>query len=127
MRKADGYRDALVDYARTPQGNAVTITFRISRGARYVTDAATITGNSAVTTAEILEALRVKPGTPFVEEMVTEGLGAVRNTYRSRGFTRVEVAAEPSVLPGEPGSGDRRVALVIRVNDGARTRGCRVS
>ena len=119
--KAAGHRDALVDYERVPAGDdALTITFRVSRGPRYVIELATVSGNTVIGTGEILQALRVEPGSPFVQQNVDDGLAAVRNAYRARGFTRPELRAAPRVLPD--GAGDRRVELVVAVEEGPRAR-----
>ncbi|MGE0446502.1 MAG: POTRA domain-containing protein [Vicinamibacterales bacterium] len=119
--KAGGYRDALVDYQRVQQGDdALTITFRVSRGPRYITELATVSGNTAISTDEILQALQVKPGAPYVQEDIDEGLGALRNAYRARGYTRPELRAGPRVLPDV--GGDRRVELVVSIAEGPRAR-----
>ena len=134
--KARGYRDALAEYARSTQGDAQTITFTVSRGPRYLTEEVKVSGNTAVSTNEILQALQLEPGEPFVQGRADGGLGTIRNAYRSRGFTRADVRAVPGVLPragSTAGSGtgsdtdagsdaDRRVEIVISINEGPRTR-----
>ena len=54
--QARGYRDAMVDHARSERDGTVTITFTVKRGPRYLVDAVTIAGNASVPLAD-LEAL----------------------------------------------------------------------
>lgn len=120
--KARGYRDALVDYTRNEQDGALIITFAVTRGTRYVTGEVTVTGNTAVATAEILQAIRLEADAPFVEETVDSGVGAIRTIYRSRGFTRADVRAVPATLPDADASADRRLEVSVTINEGPRTR-----
>ena len=132
--KGRGYRDALVEYTRTTEGDAQTITFTVSRGPRFLTADVRVSGNTAVLTDEILQALRLEAEEPFVQAAVDTGLGAIRNTYRSRGFTRADVRAVPGVLPGPAGAGggaagseagsdaDREIEVVVSISEGPHTR-----
>jgi outer membrane protein assembly complex protein YaeT len=122
--KSRGYRYALAMYERSEADTELTITFTVSRGPRYLTSEVKVTGNSAVSTAEVLQALQQKPGAPFVQDAVTAGVTAIRNTYRSRGFTRADIRVNPAVLPpdGSGAADDRRVEVSVDVTEGPRTR-----
>jgi len=121
--KGRGYRDALVGYARSEDNGQLTITFTVTRGPRYLLDDVKVTGNTAVSTADVLRALQFKAGAPFVQNTVDAAVGDIRNTYRARGFTRTDIRTSPSVLPREGGAGDERhVELAVTVNEGTLTR-----
>ena len=55
-----------------------------------------MTGDAALTPAELREFLRLKEGEPFVQATLDAGVAAIRNAYRARGFTRVDGRAMPS-------------------------------
>jgi outer membrane protein insertion porin family len=122
--QARGYRDAVVEYARTEGETAVTITYKVARGPRYVVDTIAISGNTVVPTMELVELLRVEAGEPYVQSVAGAGAGAIRNAYRTRGFTRAEVRTTVTELPREddaaPGV-DRHVDLRYAVTEGPRT------
>lgn len=116
-----GYRDAVASYTRDEQGGEQTIRFVVSRGARHVTERIQFNGNMAMSSVELLEALGVKQGTAFVQATVDTGLQRIRNTYRTRGFAKVDVKSAVAVLPPQQAAGDRGVELDIAVNEGPRT------
>jgi outer membrane protein insertion porin family len=119
-----GYRDADVEHMRAERDGELIITFHVSRGARHVADDVQVKGNVALTTASILELLRIKPGEPFVQATLDNGVGALRSAYRTRGFTRAAIEPVVSILPRQAGSGpnsDRRVLVALNVTEGTRT------
>ena len=119
-----GYRDALVEYARVEDEGAVTITYKIARGPRYLVDAVTIMGNSAVPSIELTELLQVEQGEPYVERDAGAGAAAIRDVYRSRGFTRADVRTTVNELPREDDVAprvDRHVDVRYSVIEGPRT------
>ncbi|MEQ1575181.1 MAG: POTRA domain-containing protein, partial [Vicinamibacterales bacterium] len=121
--KGRGYRDAIVTYTRDEQSGELTVTFTVSRGLRYVLDRVTVGGNVAMFTPDVLAVLGVKPEAPFVQDVLDAGIAAVRNSYRSRGFARADVAGTISPLPGTSTvGGDRHVELAVVVTEGPRTR-----
>ncbi len=110
---------------REPKAEAaVTITYKIARGPRYVVDAVAITGNTAVPTIELVKLLQVEVGEPYVQAAAGAGAAAIRNVYRARGFTRVDVRTTVTELPREddaaPGI-DRHVDVRYTVTEGPRT------
>jgi outer membrane protein insertion porin family len=119
-----GYRDAVVEYARTDGETAVTITYKIARGPRYVVDTVALTGNTAVPTMDLVELLQVEAGEPYVQAAAGAGAAAIRNAYRARGFTRADVRTTVTELPREddaaPGV-DRHVDVRYAVTEGPRT------
>ena len=121
---ARGYRDAAVQYSRTESEGAVTITYKIARGPRYVVDTVTTAGNTAVATMDLTELLQVEPGAPYVQAEAGAGAAAIRNAYRARGFTRAEVRPTVVELPRDadaaPGI-DRHVDVRYAITEGPRT------
>ena len=119
--RARGYRDAKVEYTPDEQGEQLTITFTIARGPHYAIEKVTIGGNMTVSTQDLQQAMRVKPGEPFVQAAVTGAAGTIRNLYRSRGFTRAMVQVNPAVLPADTTSAtERRVEVAFTITEGPR-------
>jgi outer membrane protein assembly complex protein YaeT len=117
-----GYRDARVDFVENEQADQLTITFTIQRGARYTVNDVLIRGNTAATTAELQQAVRIKSGEPFVEAAATGGAATIRNLYRSRGFTRAMVQVTPGELPPDAAAdAARRIDVTFAVAEGPRT------
>jgi outer membrane protein assembly factor BamA len=117
-----GHRDATAPYTSVEKGGELVITFTVTRGPRYVVDAVTIAGHSAVTAAEIRQALRLEEGSPFVQPTLGSGVAAVENIYRSRGFIRAQVTPVTSTLPpASPSGADRHIEISVGIVEGPRT------
>ena len=120
--KAEGYRDARVDFDRVPGDAEVVITFTIDRGPRYEIAGVQVRGNESMATAEIRELLRLKEGDVFAEAALGVGVASVRGTYRLRGFAAVGIVARQNVVVPERASDDeRRIELVLEIAEGPRT------
>jgi outer membrane protein assembly complex protein YaeT len=117
--RARGYRDAVAAYERNARGTGVTITFTITQGQRHVVGGITVDGNMAMTTADLLQLLRLQAGEPFVQAALDGGVAAIRDAYRARGFTRPVI--QPSVAELPAGSGEQPVEIRLNVNEGTRT------
>jgi outer membrane protein insertion porin family len=119
---ARGYRDADATYTREESAGELVITFEVNRGPRYVVRSVIVTGNTAIPQQELLPLFELKPGEPFVRTAVSAGLGAIERLYRSRGFTRVQVKSDESILVPENASDpDRQTDVRIAVGEGPRT------
>ncbi len=117
---------AIVTPASTTPGSEsdaqLTITFDVRRGPRYVLESVRITGNTAVPVANLQPALRCQRRRHVHPGQRRSAVGAIRNIYRTRGFTRAEVRAKAAVLPASDASdANRRVDLEIAVVEGPRT------
>ena len=120
--RSRGYRNATSSYVRTPRDGQLNITFTVTRGPRYVVDDLQITGNTAIPTADLTPLSRlVKPGDPFAQATLNGAVGAIRDLYRTRGFTRAGVQAVLTDLPPEGEGADRRARARITITEGART------
>jgi outer membrane protein insertion porin family len=119
---ARGYRDANVAYTRQEQKEELIITFEIDRGPRYLMRNVSFMGNMAIANMELLPLIPLKQGEPFVRATVATGLGAIQRLYRTRGFTRVQVKADESVLvPENAEDPDRDTDVQVAIAEGPRT------
>ncbi len=120
--KARGYRDASVGYTRDERDGQLTITFTVSRGARYVVGDILVAGSSTVPAAELRGLIRLRAGDPFVQGTLDAGIGAILRRYLELGYTAAQVQ-QPRDLPvtQQDDSGGRRVAVTLTVVEGVRT------
>ena len=120
--RARGYRDAMAEHARTERDGMLTITFTVNRGARFVVESVAITGNTVVPAADLEKLVQIQSGQPLVQTAVNRAAIAIRDLYRSRGFTRAIVQNGLWEAPrNEAGGPDRRVMLDFTVTEGPRT------
>jgi outer membrane protein assembly complex protein YaeT len=119
--QALGYRDALVDHARAERDGTLVITYTIARGARFVVDEITVTGNSAIAGPELLKLAPIERGQPYVAASLATAAAAIRQAYRARGFTRAVVQPVMTELPPEADADARRVAVRFSVTEGPQT------
>lgn len=113
---ADGYRDGLATFTREESEDALTITFDVSRGPRYVVTGVSVSGNTAIDTETLLGLVPFQPGAPFVALSLQRAVAAAGDMYRSEGFSGVRV--EPIVSEADEEAGARRVAIALRVTEG---------
>jgi outer membrane protein assembly factor BamA len=117
-----GYRDAHVEYTEEEQAEQLTITFHVARGPRYDVSSVMITGNMALPTMDLQQAVRIRSGDPFVQAAVDRGVASIRNMYRLRGFTQAMAQATISVLPTDSTADpDRQVDVRLAITEGAKT------
>lgn len=119
--KQRGYREARCEFSREERADGVVIDFHVTRGARYLLDEVTVKGSSAFPLHEIISMLRAKTGEPFVQSALETGVTAVREKYRSNGYTHATVEPVVSVLPRAETGGDRHVEVTLNVAEGPRT------
>ena len=121
--QARGYRDAKADYSRddkTP--GLLKITFHIQRGPHYTIENVRIVGNSAIPTEELEKLFTAAKGQEFVAATIDRELDQVRAEYLARGFRQAQVMSDSASLPPDsPDSSDRRVEVVVNINEGPRT------
>ena len=119
--RARGYRDATAPYTRQESLGELIITFNVTRGPRYVVDAVTTTGNTALTPLELQDLLGTSRGDVFVQSLLQARARNIENTYRARGFTQAGVTPEAAVLPSEGAPDrDRRVEVRVSIVEGPR-------
>jgi outer membrane protein assembly factor BamA len=119
---AQGYRDAKTTFERQERAGELVITFRVTRGPRFVVRSVNLTGNFVLPTQQLMPFIRFKEGEPFVRATLAMGVGAIESTYRASGFTRPEVkATETVVAPEDPREPDRLVNVTVTIVEGPRT------
>jgi len=117
-----GYRDAMVDYTPVQNGDELTLTFDIRTGPRYLGDDMAVSGNTAVSSTDIINAFRFKKGEPYVQSTVDAGIIAVRNMYRNQGYTNPDVRTTVDALPNrESEDSERHVDVTVAITEGQRT------
>ena len=120
--RARGYRDAVVAYTREETGEKLTITFRVTRGPRYVVDTVTISGQAEIPLPELDALTGIERGRPYIQAIVDAGASAIRDVYRRRGFTRAAVQSTVTERPREgEQDGDRPMEVRFRITEGPRT------
>ncbi len=120
--RSEGYRDAMVMHSRQETTGELVITFRISRGPRFVVRGVNLTGNFVLPTQQLLPYIRFKEGEPFVRATLAMGVRAIETTYRASGFTRPEIkATENVVAPEDPKDPSRVVNVTVTIVEGPRT------
>ena len=117
--RAGGYRDAQVEYARTPKGDELAVVFTVARGPQFRTGRVSVVGAVAVAEAQLQPLLRTRTGELFVESTVEADAATIAEQYRRRGFTQATVTPTVEPVPGavEPVPVDVRLA----VSEGPRT------
>ena len=120
--KARGYRDAMVVYTPTTKDDELTLTFDVQRGPHYIVDSVSASGNTTLTSMEIVDSLRLKNGEPYVQSAVDAGINVIRNLYKNRGYTNPDIKVNVNAKPNrESQDVDRHVDVVVAVNEGTRT------
>jgi outer membrane protein assembly complex protein YaeT len=116
-----GYRDAKAPYTRQTANGELAVTFTIARGAQYRVTRLEITGNEAVSEAELTPLLRTKVGEPFSDNKLDADATAIEDVYRRRGFAAVR--APSAADPQRTGNSAAQVPVIVRfvVNEGPRT------
>lgn len=117
--RAQGFRDAQVEYARTPKDNSLAIVFTVTRGPQFRTRAVSIAGTTAVPEAELRPLLRTREGELFVESTMEADAATLAEQYRRRGFTQVRV--QPVAVPAAGQPSPVPVEVRFEVTEGPRT------
>jgi outer membrane protein insertion porin family len=115
--KAQGYRDARVDYRREQTGETLEIVIAVTRGPVHRLNNVEIVGSSMTT--ELRPLLRLKDGAPFVDAVFSADVAGMVEFYRRAGFANVKI--NPSVSPAEGSGSDRQVTARLTVVEGARS------
>ena len=115
-----GYWKASVTSSRQQTDQQLDIIFNVSRGLQYFIDGGVeVTGNSAITLAELRPALpRLDQGEVFVEANLGAAASAIKAVYLLRGFSQVKVVGSATELnPDATG----RVKATIAITEGPMT------
>jgi outer membrane protein assembly complex protein YaeT len=116
-----GYRDAKAPHTRETSNGELAITFAVARGPQYRVSHMELSGNAAVSTAELAPALRTRVGEPFSDSRLDADVATIEDAYRRRGFAAVR--APSAAEPQRTANAAAQVPVIVRivVNEGART------
>jgi outer membrane protein insertion porin family len=119
--RARGYGDAQVEYQPVEQQGELTLTFNVQQGPRYIVERILVTGNTAIPTMELIDAMRVKGSDPFVQATVDARAGAIVGMYRNLGYTKAQVRVTRVALPNtESQDVERRVDVAVSIVEGPK-------
>ncbi len=121
--RARGYRDAAAPYTRQERAGELIITFKVTRGPRYLVRGVSVAGNAGLPTTQLTELIRLKEGEPFVRAALALSVGAIENLYHASGFTRAQIKAADTVVvaPQDKAAPDRLVDITVAIVEGPRT------
>jgi len=121
--RARGYRDAAAPYTRQERAGELIITFKVTRGPRYLVRGVSVAGNAGLLTAQLTQLIRLKEGEPFVRAALALSVGAIENLYHASGFTRAQIKAADTVVvaPQDKAAPDRLVDITLAIVEGPRT------
>lgn len=116
-----GYCNPRVDYQRTNPEEAkadaaagvLRVTFTVTRGPQCMVEQAEVTGNTAITSAELAPLVLTKAGQPFSDSTIGSDALRIQGYYRQRGFSAVKVTSQVERREPKAGSEFVRVRLVI--------------
>jgi outer membrane protein insertion porin family len=122
LRRA-GYRAAQAPFARRQEGDAIIVTFTVTRGPQHRVGAVSLSATAGLDRAELEPLLQLKTGDPYVESRVAIVASAITELYRVRGFTQAAVKPDIQVLPAETRAGEsfRPVQIRFEVQEGPQT------
>ena len=122
-----GYCNPRVDYERTnaeetkpgPAAGVLRVTFTITRGPQCMVEQAEVTGNSAMTSAELAPLVLTKAGQPFSDSTIGSDALRIQGYYRQRGFSAVKVTSQ--IERREPKAGSEFVRVRLLIAEGVRS------
>ena len=120
--RARGYRDAAAPYTRQERAGELIITFKVTRGPRYLVGGVSVSGNFMLPTPELAELIRLKEGEPFVRSALRSG--SVRSrTCITRPASRASRSSAADKRRGseDTPTPDRRVNVTVAIIEGPRT------
>jgi outer membrane protein insertion porin family len=91
MYNADGFEGTTVTTHAEDVGHAIKITIQIEEGKRLVIASISITGNSALTEAQLREVLPFKEKEYYTPAKVDQGRAAITQLYFTKGYADVRV------------------------------------
>jgi outer membrane protein assembly complex protein YaeT len=108
-----GYCNPRADYQRAESQGVLRVTFTVTRGPQCMVEQAEVTGNTSVTSAELMPLVVTKANQPFSDSSVASDALRIQGYYRQRGFSAVKVTSQVERREPKAGSEFVRVRLVI--------------
>ena len=119
--RSQGYRDASATSARRQSEDELLVTFTIARGPQYrLASDVEISGNDLVPLSELTPFVQLRAGQPFIAASLDATVDGIRETYRRRGFTQVQVQPGEDPVPASVG-GENLVIVRIVIAENIRT------
>ena len=106
-----GFFDAKVGrkVTESPDQTEVRVTFLIDEGPRYTVERVTIRGNKMLSEAELMSKLKLTPGKPYDQSILSRDVREIVRAYSPFGFIYQPGSTDPNYLrigdprfPGEP-------------------------
>jgi outer membrane protein insertion porin family len=110
--RTQGFRDATAPHSREERAGELIVTFTVRKGGQYRVDSVELSGNSAMSTADLSARLRVRAGQPFSAAALDADVRTAEESFRRLGYPAVQV--EPEV-DARPVASDGHVPVVIRI------------
>ena len=112
--REEGYLATEIDLPRLEQeGGQATVVVPIDEGPRFLVKGVSVSGNTAIPAATILEAITLVAGDPFLPAAAQRSLDLVRDLYWRRAYNDVRTEYE-LVVDREAGT----VVVTLRVREG---------
>ncbi|MEO7191247.1 MAG: POTRA domain-containing protein [Vicinamibacterales bacterium] len=122
--KSDGYLKGAAPFTRVLQDDAqlLTITFTVTRGARYYVDRIDLPAALTLSETNLREMLQVREGEVFNEARYLAGLSRIVDEYRRRGYYTVSIETEPTYeeVPARQTPSRAYVVLRPKITEGPR-------
>lgn len=111
-----GYQDIQVSHAiyRDPSGAGLIIHISVQEADQYRVGQVALEGSVLFPEREILQILKLKPGSIYYTEALQEDLRAIKEYYGDRGHIHAEVSPDPR-MEGQP----PKVHLVYHITEGS--------
>lgn len=97
---------------------ATIVTFKITEGKRVGIAEIRFTGNEALRSEELIQALSFNPGDPYSARGVEEQRWVILDVYADRGYPHCKIEPEPAEVDLERGE----AVLTFRIGEGERSR-----
>lgn len=126
----EGYANASAEVIeQRPTPDRLVITFRITRGPRFIVDRIDLPPKLAVPAKLIADRLEIEAGDVFSQARFEAGITRVLGEYRLRGFYAASStpSVEPLAIPADGQPGSARVVLHPEITEGPEGRVTRVT
>jgi len=107
-----GFSDTKVSYRLedTETAGDVNLIFVVEEGRQYLVGEVEFSGNTIFTDADFLEALTLKPGSPFSRRGLRQSVGNIQDLYFEKGYMNARVIFD-SIYNDETGSVDTKYKI----------------
>ncbi len=118
--RTQGYRDAKAPHVREQKGEAIEITFTVTRGQQSRVATYEISGNASIPLADFEQGLRVRAGDPFSDAKLDADVKTIEDLFHRRGFAVATAKSGSDIVTVTPPPAQVPVAVRIVVSEGPR-------